>query len=489
MTEPAREAAASPSTLGLMAPAVHVREVAAQAIGDIAQILARASATIAPMLTETLLMPPSRPPGLAAVAGEFATPQPPPAELGRYQLVTAPEEKIEDLATELNAHRLVEAAYVTPPLLPAAAPPRMAAVGNRAHAMMLPAAPPPAPGTATPDFSAMQGYLNASPDGVDARWAWSQPGGRGDGVSIIDIEGGWCFDHEDLQHSVDGLVGGTALSDPLWRDHGTAVLSEIVGDDNGMGVIGIAPNARVAAISHSGESTPVKAIVAATKRLRPGDIMLLETQQAGPRFNFTLRDDQRGYIPVEWIDVTYRAVAYAVSQGIIVVSAGANGGENLDDPIYSLRPSSGPVTFPGDWVNPFDRTRRDSGSIIVGAGAPPSTAFGPDRARMGFSNFGAAVDTQGWGEEVVAGGYGFLQGGAEERRYTATFGGTSGASPMVVGALAAVQGIRKAMGRAPLTPAQARNLLRATGAPQRGNTTERIGTRPDIKQMVASMPA
>ena len=88
---------------------------------------------------------------------------------------------------------------------------------------------------------------------------------------------------------------------------------------------------------------------------------------------------------------------------------------------------------------------------------------------MGFSNFGALIDAQGWGEEVVACGYGQLQGGAEERRYTAHFGGTSGASPMIVGALAAVQGIRKAMGRAPLTPAQARALLRATGAPQRGN--------------------
>jgi len=488
MTEPAREAAARPATLGLMAPAVHVREVAAQTISDIAPILARASATIAPLLTETQLMPPSRPPGLAAVSGEFATPKPPPAELGRYQLVTAPEEKIEDLATELNAHRLVAAAYVMPPLLPASAPPRMAAFGSRVHAVALPPGPPPAPGAATPDFSGMQGYLNASPDGVDARWAWAQAGGRGDGVCIVDIEGGWCFDHEDLQHGVDGLVGGTALTDPLWRDHGTAVLSEIVGDDNGMGVTGIVPRARIAAISHSGEATPVKAIVAATKRLHPGDIMLLETQQAGPRFNFTLRGDQRGYIPVEWFDVTYRAVAYAVSQGIIVVSAGANGGENLDDPLYSVRPNSGPITFPSDWINPFDRTRRDSGSIVVGAGAPPSTAFGPDRARMGFSNFGAMIDSQGWGEEVVACGYGSLQGGAEQRRYTATFGGTSGASPMIVGALAAVQGIRKAMGRPLLTPAQARNLLRATGAPQRGNTAERIGTRANIKEMVASMP-
>ena len=71
MTEPAREAAARPSTLSLMVPAGRLREVAAQTISDIAPILARANATIAPLLTETQLMPPSRPLGLAAVSGEF----------------------------------------------------------------------------------------------------------------------------------------------------------------------------------------------------------------------------------------------------------------------------------------------------------------------------------------------------------------------------------------------------------------------------------
>jgi hypothetical protein len=487
VTEPAREAAAKPSTLALLAPAVHVREVAAQTIRDIAPILAKANATIEPLLTETQLMPPSRPLGMAAASGGQAQDiKPPPADLGRYQLVTAPEEKIEDLASELNAHHLVAAAYVSPPLFPASAP--KISLGSRSRTALLPMAAALSPGTVTPDFSAQQGYLDASPDGVDARWAWTQAGGRGDGVSIVDIEGGWCLDHEDLQHSVDGLVGGVALTDPLWRNHGTAVLSEIVGDDNGIGVTGIAPNARVAALSHSGEAIPVKAIVAATKRLRPGDILLLEMHQPGPRFNFAVRADQAGFIPAEWFDATYRAVAYAVSQGIIVVSAGGNGSENLDDPIYSVRPTSGPFTFPDDWINPFDRSRRDSGSIIVGAGAPPSTAFGPDRARLSFSNYGALMDAQGWGEEVTACGYGDLQGGPEQRLYTATFSGTSSASPIVVGALACVQGIRLALGRPPLTPAQARDLLRATGAPQRGNTAERIGTRPDIQAMVAAMP-
>ena len=48
----------------------------------------------------------------------------------------------------------------------------------------------------TSDLTNNQSYLNAAPPGVDARYAWGLPGGRGDGVKIIDIEGGWNFGHE-----------------------------------------------------------------------------------------------------------------------------------------------------------------------------------------------------------------------------------------------------------------------------------------------------
>jgi hypothetical protein len=39
---------------------------------------------------------------------------------------------------------------------------------------------------------------------------------------------------------------------------------------------------------------------------------------------------------------------------------------------------------------------------------------GPDRSRLDFSNFGKAVDVQGWGREVTTCGYGDLQGGNNE---------------------------------------------------------------------------
>ena len=161
-------------------------------------------------------------------------------------------------------------------------------------------------------------------------------------------------------------------------------------------------------------------------------------------------------------------------------TAAGNGARNLDDPIYNT-PQTG---FPPGWTNPFNRANRDSGAIVVGAGAPPPGTHGrdhgPDRSRLGFSNYGALVDAQGWGREVTACGYGDLQGGTDENLwYTDQFSGTSSASPIVVGACACVQGARRAQGRTPFTPAQMRAALRRTGSPQQDApgrpSSQRIG--------------
>jgi hypothetical protein len=73
--------------------------------------------------------------------------------------------------------------------------------------------------------------------------------------------------------------------------------------------------------------------------------------------------------------------------------------------------------------------------------------------------------------------------------YTDQFSGTSSASPVVVGALGCVQGVLRSRGRVPLSPAQARELLRATGSQQQDAPgrprTPRIGNRPDLWQLIA----
>jgi hypothetical protein len=89
---------------------------------------------------------------------------------------------------------------------------------------------------------------------------------------------------------------------------------------------------------------------------------------------------------------------------------------------------------------------------------------------------------------VCTTGYGDLQSGTRQVLYTNKFSGTSSATPMVVGAVSAIQGIVKARGRAPIKPFQMRELLRETGSPQQdgryGPKSQRIGNRPDLLQLL-----
>ena len=71
-------------------------------------------------------------------------------------------------------------------------------------------------------------------------------------MTIIDIESGWNFDHEDLITQQIGVISGINQN----SDHGTAVLGIYSGDDNNTGVKGIVPNAISGAVSAIYKSPP-----------------------------------------------------------------------------------------------------------------------------------------------------------------------------------------------------------------------------------------
>jgi hypothetical protein len=96
-----------------------------------------------------------------------------------------------------------------------------------------------------------------------------------------------------------------------------------------------------------------------------------------------------------------------------------------------------------------------------------------------FTNYGSRIDAHGWGSQVVTTGYGDLQGGGPDQEYTSDFGGTSAASPMIVGAAACIQGVAGAVNEACLHPLQMRQLITDTGTPQ-GSDPRYIGPRPNI---------
>ncbi len=408
-------------------------------------------------------------------------------DLGTFYHVSAPPAQMEDLAESLRDLDEVEGAYVKPAGAPPVATKTLrdevaeAAVGAQINDMT-PDFEEPA---TTPDFTGRQIYLNAAPAGIDARYAWQFAGGRGAGVRIIDCEWGWRFTHEDLTQGQGGVVIGVNHTDD---NHGTAVLGEFSGDRNALGIEGICSDAHASAASFL--TLPTASVIRqAADRLRAGDILLLEIHRPGPGASGSGQD---GFIAVEWWPDDYAAIRYAVARGVIVVEAAGNGFRNLDNAIYDQRPQG----FPATWRNPFNPANPSSGAVVVGAGAPPPGTHGrnhgPDRSRLDFSNHGRRVDAQGWGREVTTAGYGDLQGGSSrDLWYTDQFSGTSSASPIVVGAIGCVQGILRRRGRPLLTPASARQLLRSTGSPQQAApsrpVTQRIGNRPNLRQMLAQV--
>jgi len=105
-----------------------------------------------------------------------------------------------------------------------------------------------------------------------------------------------------------------------------------------------------------------------------------------------------------------------------VVEAVGNGTVNLNDTVYQGR---------------FNRSKRDSGALLVGAGTSDI------RAPMCLSNYGMRLDLQGWGDSIVTSGYGDLAAADPTEFYTEKFGGTSGAAAIVAGAVASLQGVAK----------------------------------------------
>ena len=332
---------------------------------------------------------------------------------------------------------------------------------------LLPAAP-------TPNLLNEQGYLEDAPTGIGARTAWEQPGCLGDGISIVDVENGWNFCHEDLVQNEGGVMIGSHSN----SDHGTAVLGIVSGDNNAFGVTGIVPNAFISGASaiycqKLNKWNAADAIRAAADKLMPGSVILLEMHAPGPNATGD-GSDQQGFIAIEYWDAEFAAIQYAIAKGIYVVEAAGNGGEDLDGVAYAGK---------------FDRAQRDSGAIIVGGGQSAHDAN--PRSRIWWSNYGSRLDVQGWGYDIVTTGgrqdanyYDRIDQSDPARCYTKSFGGTSGASPIVVGAVAAVSGYLAARKAGPLSPAAMRNLLATTGTHQEDApgypATQRIGALPNL---------
>ncbi len=325
-----------------------------------------------------------------------------------------------------------------------------------------------------------QRYLDPAPEGLNFRYAWQGQGGTAAGIKICDVEYGWNSDHTDLPTVT--LLGDDPDSDVTgnWWEHGTAVIGELAALNNGWGTTGMAYGADIyfaAAVTVAGGYNMADAVTRCANGLSAGDVILIEQQISGPnRPSNPASGDQTGLVAAEWDVSTYNAIQAAVALGIVVVEAAGNGGEDLDAAEYC--PASGTGSH-----CPF-KTSNDSGAIIVGAGRSPYLSS--SRSRAGFSNFGATVDVQSWGDRIMTTGYGtYYSAEGKNLWYRDTFGGTSGASPMVTAAVAIVQATYTLRDGSPASPATVKSLLQTTGTAQVG--ADNIGPQPDLKAAINSI--
>jgi len=304
-----------------------------------------------------------------------------------------------------------------------------------------------------------QGYLSPAPNGIDAPYAWTFPGGGGDGIQFVDMEQGWMLNHEDLPSPSITLLSGINKTN---FDHGTAVLGVINSVDNQIGDIGIAPHSSGRVVSEfqttGGTLNRPDAIMSAIKALNFGDVLLLEAQTAKPES------------PAEVELAVFDTIRLATALGVVVVEPAGNGQLYLDS-AYSV-------------LNRTSPKFKDSGAIMVGA----ATSTYP-HLRKDFSNYGSRVDCYAWGENVDTC---WTDSTGSNSLYTTGFLGTSSASAIVAGAAMVVQGIADAKLKRRFSAWQLRAILSDVNL---GTPAENppgmvgdpcIGVMPDLKAIITN---
>ncbi|MFD8044773.1 type VII secretion-associated serine protease mycosin [Streptomyces chartreusis] len=267
--------------------------------------------------------------------------------------------------------------------------------------------------------------------------AWQTTKGKGVTVAVLDtgVEG----DHPDLAGNVlqgKDMVGfGADRGDRAWARHGTAMAGIIAGHghgaDNGDGVMGIAPEAKilpVRVILEDGD--PARAKARSTRGNALAEGIRWAADHGADVINLSLGDDSKSAHPEAGED---EAVQYALKKGAVVVASAGNGGEKGDHISY-------PAAYPG----------------VIAA-----TAVDRYGTRASFS-------TRRWYATVSAPGDKVVIADPDHKYYEGW--GTSAAAAFVSGAVALVKAAHPG-----LTPPQIKKLLEDTArnAPADGRDDSR----------------
>lgn len=235
---------------------------------------------------------------------------------------------------------------------------------------------------------------------IDAAGAWNA-GYRGAGATVAVLDSGVYCNHVDLQRNLNKIkstsfvLNADGTTEPYCNtagsSHGTHTMGTIAAADNGIGTIGVAPEAEVFA---------VKVLSAVTGSGSFGGIIqgiVYAADNGADVINMSL--GVTGGLPVggkevaELINATKRAAQYASSQNATVVASAGNDGRDLDKDSGKVCDTDGVCSI----VNLRSFPGQLPGVVTVSALGPLAWLKDPANPnfdiRASYSNYGqSAID-------------------------------------------------------------------------------------------------
>ena len=217
---------------------------------------------------------------------------------------------------------------------------------------------------------------------IDAAGAWNS-GYRGAGVRVAVLDSGVFCAHADIAPNLiaaesTSFVAGESYCNTLasQSSHGTHVAGTIAAADNGIGTIGVAPEAKIIAVKVLSATTGSGSFAGIIQGI------VYAADHDADVINMSL--GVRGGLPkggndvAELINATKRAVQYAHSQNVTVVASAGNDARDLDH-------DANVISFPG----------QVPGVVTVSATAPVGWAKAPTTTsldhRASYTNFGQSA--------------------------------------------------------------------------------------------------
>lgn len=212
---------------------------------------------------------------------------------------------------------------------------------------------PNAPATDSDTFSGLQWDMRQ----MQAPQAHAITGGS-PSVLVGDIDTGVDFNHPDLQQNLDvadsvNCVSGAPIPGRAAQDdqgHGTHTAGTIAAASNGIGIVGVAPNVKLAAIK-SGDATGSffpQAVICGFVWAGTHHMDVTNNSYFADPWLYNCRNDagQRAIWKAE-----QRAIRYAMDQGVTVVAAEGNESEDLSHPTMDVTSPDNTTPVPRDVTN------------------------------------------------------------------------------------------------------------------------------------------